>query len=430
MEKEDISGLQKLVEAVDSVSKRNKMGDWVSYHAMLIGLKEGKIDYAIGAANIFFNYTERGIDFKLAKIMRGGDSDELEPIMVTVEKAWDLYGDDSTEEFFWGFRYSIGEYAYSPDAYEDGDVEGDDMAYYDIYLQLMACKCEEPVGEIHIEEALEEDWISHLQLLIIKMRRTDPENASTRLAEILPYEKSKSNLMNLVLQKENVPILPNRDYLIRSRYYDLEPGLREYILGSLKLTNDPIDQMNFAEIKDLSMDKIIKKKDLWAVETKFLDRNLVRDSDWILKAIKYNCIDCLRILLEERVPLPSANQITAALNKSRCNVDEYMNLYEKYAQFYSETGLPVNEAEFNGFNAPYDGSYEVEEEEEEQKDEEGEENQQTDYNCDSKVSGRELLGIYNQSECKIYEKLVKISIKNESGGGEKKSSTKSWWELW
>ena len=79
------------------------------------------------------------------------------------------------------------------------------------------------------------------------------------------------------------------------------------------------------------------------VENYFLRPNLGEYlSDWIIHAIKFSTIDCLEVLLEERVPLPSTAELERAYSKiSPEEASVVAELIEHFEYLYYEDGICI-----------------------------------------------------------------------------------------
>ena len=167
------------------------------------------------------------------------------------------------------------------------------------------------------------------------------------LSKLHLFDHARIIAIQKILLEMGLPVLANETIRVRSAgIYGVEnQAYRSNFLNLIKLTTNSHDNEVYKKIFDdddkmTIREAIFSKNDLW-LEFKFLENDIgIYQSDWILTAIKHSTHDCLKILLEERVPLPSKTDLEAACmalrNSKSCIA---LDIIEEYRKFYREDGI-------------------------------------------------------------------------------------------
>jgi hypothetical protein len=181
---------------------------------------------------------------------------------------------------------------------------------------------------------------THMLLINWKSKLSDQEY-DTKLSKL--DLKTIGSTTSHVSQKMKVPLLHDIDSRPRSSgYLYLDQEIRAGLLNHIKLHSSPHDSKVYYDMYDgdisMTIREALAKNVEKLVENFFLRRNIgPYQPDWILFAIKFSKLECLEILLEERVPLPTDAELEAAY-KFIASTDKTAKIakIESFKKFYKD----------------------------------------------------------------------------------------------
>lgn len=215
------------------------------------------------------------------------------------------------------------------------------------YVGLMKSTKEQIKSSIPI--ILAYDNVELANVALIKVTTGQDNAAVTReLAKDGIWGHVKSEAMaRLLRNKFKVPIFRNALETARSDVYALTDENQRYqvlrMLKNTQATDVASHKAQFERDPNMTIREALLAGKANLVKSFFTKPEFtVYDSKWILHAIKFSTRACLKILLEERVPLPTAAELTAAyaLQKeqgAKLLVESYT---AKYAAFAIALALP------------------------------------------------------------------------------------------
>ena len=326
----DIEKLKKWTEIL-SVGSTNG-GQWMNYYLLVKALEYGEFEFAISIWNELFETSEsRSLCTKTIQLlMTGGIMGKYTDILTLLFKARKRLEMPGDQQYIAILQAKMVKFIYQDDYNVHSgmetrallDMSASAVNKIKLYAGLM--KAENREIRSVVNKIVGCSLVDVANIALNKFLIGDFESGPRRLAENGIWEKVMHPvIMKLLRNHFKIPIFFSFEHKIitaRSRIYMICPrNERRNLLDLLKFEPGSADQQEhdtlFMTDKDMTMREALMLQRPILVEAYFTRPTVVRsdyDPKWIIFAIKFSTKECLKILLEERVPFPSVEDLNAA----------------------------------------------------------------------------------------------------------------------
>lgn len=308
---------------------------WVNYYVMNSNVTKGSFHEANYPLNLIITSPNNEA---ILNAIRGGANKEYRSILELMYE-YKTHNTMQTEELesFEEFKRDLVEHVYK---------EGTDRDNYD--------KIQDAMSKTTFTD---EEWRlaasgAHVDRLKIMLKQFKKSNLSKKdMNDVLYrqdlYMKTWNVSIMKMLTEEQVPFIRTGFTQIRKACYSqVNQKLRADNLNEFYLHDFGDDLAHINEVlpdfEGISILMAIKDDNLNRnMSVFFMNPNIgYYKSEWIIYAIKYANMNVLTVLLEERVPLPTAQDLAAAIairKEKTKTAQEFNNLIDSYRRFYNPT---------------------------------------------------------------------------------------------
>ena len=378
---ENLSNLETWNTLLTLGSEEYDGAQWMQYYMVVEALDQGKFGLALGIMKVLLPDTadSDSISEEIRELMRGNPGGAYEGILTRLIKAQNQYkvGDGNGDVEALRLKFTEAAYYFDQSDFLDANQKFTNMTtinWANIARGMRKSLFDGPITE-SIDENVANDILAKfntayvyaviiqlsvkdlkglindiiafgntelVNVAMVKLTSHDPGVVNSLAAERQIWNYVKTGIVAKLLRKFDVPIICGRDYkMARRAVYSIENEKeRHAILRQLKFDNnrnsaDKIAHDNlFKSDKRLTMREALMLKNSRLVEAMFARSSLTPDPKWIIFAIKFSDKVCLKVLLEERVPLPEESELAkaygmAAFSGAKETVDSYRAKYRE-----------------------------------------------------------------------------------------------------